>query len=188
MIAVGSAIPPLYARLEDAIWPRLAAAAALLLLLGLGIARSVTRNPVWHDNERLFRQGILDAPDSYRSHFMLGVYLFDTNRKAEGEAHYREAIRLFPYDPVMAYAMAEQYRGAGLCGVAIPFYHALFDLAPTANRGYNGLAACLLMTGQVEEARQKALAGIRVGANVSRAREIIGLANQARNSARTTQR
>ena len=188
MIAVGSAIPPLYARIEDAVWPRRAAVAALLLLLGLGIARSVTRNPVWHDNERLFRQGVVDAPDSYRSHFMLGVYLFDTNRKAEGEAHYREAIRLFPYDPVMAYAMAEQYRGAGLCGVAIPFYHALFDLAPTANRGYNGLAACLLMTGQVEEARQKALAGIRVGANVSRAREIIGLANQARNSARTTER
>jgi hypothetical protein len=188
MIALGSAIPPLYARIEDAVWPRRVAAVAVLALLALGIGRSVSRNRVWRDNETLFRQGVVDAPESYRSHFMLGVYLFDNNRKAEGERHYREAIRLFPYDPVMAYAMAEQYRGAGLCGVAIPFYHALFDLAPTANRGYNGLAACLLMTGHVEEARQKALAGIRVGANVARAREIIGLANQARNSARTTGR
>ena len=188
MLAVGSAIPALYERLEEAVWARRAALVAVVALLAMGIARSMTRNRVWHDNETLFRQGVVDAPNSYRSHFMLGVYLFDKGLKAEGETHYRQAMRLFPYDPVMAYAMAEQYRGAGLCGVAIPFYHALFDLAPTANRGYNGLAACLLMTGQVEEARQKALAGIRVGANVSRAREIIGLANQARNSGRATER
>jgi tetratricopeptide (TPR) repeat protein len=185
VIAVGSAVPWVLSQVEGRAPLQRLAAATMVLLLALGIGRSVTRNGVWRDNETLFRQGIVDAPDSYRSHFMLGVYLFDHGRKAEGETHYRHAIRLFPYDPVMAYALAEQYRGAGLCSVAIPYYQALFELAPTANRGYNGLAACLLMMGQVEEARLKALAGIRVGANVPRAREILGLANRARDSARS---
>lgn len=185
MLAVGSVIPWIFARIERHALARRAAVALVAVLLALGIARSVTRNRVWFDNETLFRQGVVDAPDSYRSHFMLGVFLFDAGSKAEGEHHYREAIRLFPYDPVMAYALAEQYRSAGLCRVAIPYYHALFELAPTANRGYNGLAACLLLTGQVEEARRQALAGIRVGANVTRAREILGLANEARNAPRS---
>jgi hypothetical protein len=182
MIAVGSAISWILDRIEDRALLRRVGAAVLAALLVVGIGRSVTRNRVWRDNETLFRQGVVDAPDSYRSHFMLGVYLFAHDRKAEGEMHYRQAIRLFPYDPVMAYALAEQYRGAGLCGVAIPYYRALFELAPTANRGYNGLAACLLLTGQVDEARRQALTGIRAGANVVRAREILGLANQARDS------
>jgi tetratricopeptide (TPR) repeat protein len=185
LLAVGSVIPWIFSRVEDRALARRAGAAVVAVLLALGIARSVSRNRVWRDNETLFRQGVVDAPDSYRSHFMLGVFLFEAGNKAEGEHHYREAIRLFPYDPVMAYALAEQYRSAGLCGIAIPYYRALFQIAPTANRGHNGLAACLLLTGQIEEARRQALAGIRVGANVPRAREILGLANQARHAERS---
>ena len=157
----------------------------MAVLIALGIGRSVTRNRAWRDNETLFRQGIIDAPDSYRSHFMLGGYLFEHGRRAEGEKHFRHAIQLFPYDPLMLYALAEQYRRAGLCNAAIPYYQALFELAPNQYRGHNGLAACFLMTGRVEEARRQAIAGIRLGANVPRAREILGMANQARASARS---
>ena len=122
-----------------------------------------------------------------------GLNLFDGTRiwkKSKGSGLYLagvfgESVVVVGTRSVMAYALAEQYRSAGLCRVAIPYYHALFELAPTANRGYNGLAACLLLTGQVEEARRQALAGIRVGANVPRAREILGLANEARHAGRS---
>jgi tetratricopeptide (TPR) repeat protein len=185
MIAVGSVVAWIIARIEGRATLRIAGAALVVLVLGLGIGRSVSRNRAWRDNGTLFRQGIIDAPDSYRSHFMLGGYLFETGRKAEGEVHYRHAIDLFPYDPLMLYAFAEQYRLAGMCAAAIPYYNAVLELAPDQYRGHNGLAACLLMTGKVEDARRRALAGIRVGANVPRAREILGLANRARDSARS---
>jgi hypothetical protein len=184
MIAVGSGIPWLYALIEERAALRRVAGAALVVLIALGIGRSYTRNRAWHDNETLFRQGILDSPDSYRSHFMLGVYLFEIKRLTEGEAHYRQAIRLFPHDPVLAFALAEQYRGAGRCEPALAFYRALYQLREDANRGRVGMARCLLMLNQVDAAREEALKAIRMGGNVPGAREVIAQANQLRDSAR----
>ena len=38
------------------------------------------------------------------------AWMFDTERKEEGEHHYRRALALFPYDPFMAYNLAMQYQ------------------------------------------------------------------------------
>src|SRR5437773_406038 len=75
MIAVGSAVPWLYARLEQRRARQYAAATLLVAIIGLGVARSYTRAPAWHDNDSLFRQAVKDSPESYRAHFMLGVHL-----------------------------------------------------------------------------------------------------------------
>lgn len=182
MIAVASTVPVLYERIESRALARRAGVAAVALLLTLGIGRSVTRNRVWHDNGTLARQSVLDSPDSYRAHFMLGVHLFENQRKAEGEQHYRHALRLFPYDPVMALALAEQYRTAGMCEPAIPLYRALFALQPDANRGHLGFAACLLQTLHLEEARREAETGVRMGARVSLARAILAAVRATRDS------
>jgi hypothetical protein len=173
MIAVGSAIPWLYARLERRRVAQYAAAGAVATLLALGIARSYTHDPAWRDNDTLFRQAIKDSPGSYRAHFMLGVHLFENKRKTEGELHLRRALKLFPYDPLMVLALAEQYRGAGMCKPAITLYRWLFTLQPNSNRGHIGLANCLLMTYQLDEARQEALQSIRVGGRLKPARDII---------------
>ena len=182
MLAVGSVVPYVYERVEKSTVARRLGATVLLFLLAAGVGRSVARNRAWRDNETLFRQGIVDSPDSYRAHFMLGVYLFENGRKVEGERHYREALKLFPYDPLMAFALAEQYRRAGMCEPAIPLYRALYALEPEATSGHLGFASCLLMTFHLDEAKQEALAGIRVGAEVRRARDIIAAADQADDS------
>lgn len=182
MLAVSSAVPHLYARWEASTAARQLGALAVAILLALGVARSVTRNPVWHDNEALFRQGVVDSPDSYRAHFMLGAHLFENARKTEGERHYREALRLFPYDPMMALALAEQYRKAGMCEPAIPLYRALFALMPNAAEGHLGFASCLLVTFHLDEAKLEALEGIRSGAKLHLARDIIKAADQAEDS------
>src|SRR6185295_16793203 len=122
------------------------------------------------------------SPDSYRAHFMLGIHLFENGRRGEGEQHFRTALQLFPYDPLMAYSLAEQYRGAGLCKPAIPLFRALFAIVPEASLGHLGLANCLLQTFEFDEARREALAGIRVGASVKSARAIMAAAKQARDS------
>ena len=182
MIAVGSVIPWLYARLEQRRALQYAAAAALVALIGLGIARSSTRAPAWRDNDSLFRQAVKDSPESYRAHFMLGVHLFENRRKTEGEKHYREALKLFPYDPMMALALAEEYRSAGMCQPAIPLYRWLFTLEPNSSRGHIGFADCLLLTYQLGEAREEALKSIRAGGRVKSARAIIDAAKRAKES------
>lgn len=182
MIAVASIVPWLYARLENRRAAQYACVAALVMLVALGLLRSYARNPVWRSNDTLFRQAVIDAPDSYRAHFMLGTHLFESKRKVEGESHYRMALGLFPYDPLMAYALAEQYRGAGMCEPAIPLYRWFFSLEPETGRGRIGLAACLLLTMRLEEARDAALQSIRHGGKLAPAREIIRAATAAADS------
>ena len=182
MIAVGSAVPWLYARLEQRRALQYAAATLLVAIIGLGVARSYTRAPAWHDNDSLFRQAVKDSPESYRAHFMLGVHLFENQRKTEGEKYYRQALKLFPYDPMMALALAEEYRGAGMCQPAITLYRWLFTLQPNSNRGHLGFADCLLMTYQLDAARDEALRSIRAGGRVKPARVVIDAAKRAKES------
>ncbi len=182
LIALSSVVPWLYARLEARRVMQSAAAAVVAVLIALGIARSVTRNPVWRDNGTLFRQAVEDSPESYRSHFMLGTYFFENGRLRDGETHFRHAFRLFPYDPLMAISLAEHYRGAGICAPAIPLYEWFFQLQPSANRGHLGFAQCLLVSYRYDEARAAALRSIRAGGKLGPARAIIVAANALRDS------
>lgn len=181
MIAVGSVVPWVYARLEHQRALKYAGAGVFAALVALGIARSVARNPVWHDPERLFRQSVIDSPDSYRAHYVLGAYLMQNQRKREGELHYRRALELFPHDPVVMFALAEEYRGINRCGPAIPLYRAALDISPLMRRDA-GLALCLLETLQLDAAKQAALRMIRWGGNTMDARSIIAAANAGRDS------
>jgi len=181
MIAVGSVVPWLYARLERRRVAQLAATAAVAVLIGLGIARSDTRNRVWRDNDTLFRQSVLDAPDSYRAHYLLGQYFFERGQHSYGEHHLRRALELFP-DPVVMYNLAEHYREAGWCDPAIPLYRSAFAMASNMRKSQFGLAVCLLETLDMEEARKVALSAIRWGGDVQKGREIVAAANRGRDS------
>lgn len=181
MIAVGSLVPWLYERLERRRAAQLAAAGAIAVLLALGIARSYTRNRVWRDNDTLFRQSVLDAPNSYRAHYLLGQYFFEREQHSYGEHHLRRALELFP-DPVVMYNLAEHYRQAGWCDPAIPLYRSAVALASSIRKSQFGLAACLLETLEMEEARKVAISAIRWGGDVHKGRELIAAANLGRDS------
>jgi hypothetical protein len=182
MIALASAIPWLYERFERQSVARVGGAAFIALLLALGIVRSVTRNRIWRDDDTLTRQSVIDAPDSYRTHFMLGAHLFSIGDLAGGEREYRRAIDLFPQDRLMAYAFAEQLRTSGKCDAAVPIYRWLFEAQPDSRRGHIGYAACMLQRHEYTEARQQALEWIRKGGRISLAREILAWSNAQRDS------
>ncbi len=153
--------------------------ALVALPLAAGTVRSLQRTPVWYDNARLFQQAVIDSPSAYRTHYMLGAWLFDNRRKREGEAEYRKALNLFPYDPFLSYNMAEQYRVMGLCHPALPLYRWTHGLDPNFPLGHGAFAFCLLNEGDFAEARARALDAIRVGGDLKSMRAIIWVADSA---------
>lgn len=159
VLAVGSVVAWLQPQLSRP-RSRLAGATALAGLLAAGAWRSFDRTLVWHDNERLFRQAVIDAPLAYRSHYMLGAWLFERKRKREGEHEYRRALHLFPYDPYMSYNLAEQYRAQGMCFAALPLYKWSFELRPDLPAGHGPYAICLLLQEHFAEAKEQAFIGM----------------------------
>ena len=188
MLALGAMVPWIRARLvtvhsnDAARVAPLAAAAALVAILVAGSWRSITRTPVWHDNERLFSQAVVDAPQSYRAHYMLGAWMFETKRKKEGEHHYRRALALFPYDPFMSYNLALQYQISGMYGAAIPLYRWAFEIAPhfREGEGRENLALCLANTNRATEAREQAFLAMQLGgARLKDLRRIVQFSDSA---------
>lgn len=182
MIALASAIPALQAWADRKRIPRGALAAGVAILVALGALRSITRNAVWQNDDRLWRQGVIDAPDSYLAHFRLGLHLFASRRPVEGERHYRRAIELFPYDPLVVYSFAEQLRVIGRCDAAMPLYGWLFETQPGSRRGHLGRAVCFLGARKYDEAQHDAIEWIKRGGRVSTAREILVAARAGRDS------
>jgi hypothetical protein len=143
---------------------RLLAGSALGIVMLLGFTRSAVRQMVWRDNDVLFPTTVHDAPESYRAHQIMGAWLFANGYKGEGEKEMWEAIRLFPYDPIPPFLMAEEYRKKGACDRAVPLYK--WSLATTDTAGgfvLGPYTRCLLQLGRVDEAHQAAMRGVARG-------------------------
>jgi hypothetical protein len=136
---------------------------AITALLVVATVRSANRARVWHDDETLFRQAIIDSPNAYRAHYMLGGWAFDHQRQREGERELRRALNLFPYDPFVAYNMAEQYRESNQCKAAVPMYQWALSMDKSFGFGRTGLSVCLLETGKYSEAKATAEAALKAG-------------------------
>jgi hypothetical protein len=145
-----------------------------------GLSRSVLRTRVWRDNETLFHQAVVDSPRGYRAHYMLGAWDFENKRLRHGEAEYRKALNLFPYDAFLSFNMAEQYRVQGLCSAALPLYRWTFGLDHDFPLGHTPYSWCLLHEGHYDEARSRALDALRHGGDTKILRQIIAFADSAR--------
>ncbi len=179
MIVVGALIPIAYEWLT----PRrlqLAGATAVVLLLGLGTWKSATRQRLWHDDDTLFKQEVIDTPDSYRTHFMLGAWLMQNKRMREGEAEYNKGMKLFPFDPFMAFSFAEDYRGWGICKPAINLYKWAIAVDSTIVVAWPQLADCLLLDKQYDAAKTAAVEALRHRSPVQDMHNILVWADSAK--------
>ena len=157
----------------------LAAAAFVALILALGGWRSASRTTVWHDNDVLLHQTVVDAPLSYHAHYMLGAWDFENRQLRVGEVELKRALSLFPYDPHMAFSLAEQYSGVGMCRPAVPLYRWSRGLDAGTPRTV-GYPSCLLQTGDYAAAKAEALEVIRTGGDLTMLRRVIFLADSAK--------
>ena len=136
---------------------RLAPTGIVALLLVAGIVRSSTRNTVWHDNDRLFRQTVLDVPTSYRAHWMLAEHLTDAGETGEGLEEMLLAVVLGRRnDPGLLSFAADRFRMANQCPRAMGMYRKALEIDPTLPELRFNASVCLLQLGKLEEARSLA--------------------------------
>src|SRR5450759_841488 len=107
-----------HVRLHASVSRRRFATAGLAVLLISGLARSISRQRVWKNNDTFFVALMYDAPNGYRAHLLHAKYLGIKGRMGEMESEYRRAIRIFPFDAGMTLLVADAYTRAGRCAPA----------------------------------------------------------------------
>jgi protein O-mannosyl-transferase len=155
MIAVGASVPWIYRHIRPA--PiRVAIAGAFVVIGALGIWRSHTRTEVWKDNETLFNAGVVDAPNVYRSYYVLGAWNFQQKRKVLGERNYTRAIELYDRDPYVFLNLGLEYLNFGMYRSAVPYMRRVLAIDSSFVEARSGLAVSLTMLGEYDEAEAQA--------------------------------
>ena len=171
---------------QGRVW-RLATATVLALLLAAGIARSSTRNLVWHDNERLIRQTVLDVPTSYRAHWMLAEYLTDVGETRQGLDEMMLAVVLGRRnDPGLLSFAADRFRMANQCSRAMGMYRRALEIDPTLPELRFNASVCLLQLGKFEEARSLARRGLESTSNDTHLKRVLVVADSLANLSKQT--
>ncbi|HUQ48844.1 MAG TPA: tetratricopeptide repeat protein [Gemmatimonadaceae bacterium] len=136
--------------------------AGVAVLIVAGIARSSFRNPVWKDNESLFRQTVEDVPYSWKSHLMLGEFLVGQG-KGEGILEMTLGVKLAPKnDSQVRYVTARRLHLSKQQAVALPFYAEALAIDPSNPQIREDLAYCLAQMGRMNDAIVIAKAGLRL--------------------------
>lgn len=156
---------------------RLAVAALTAAVVVAWTIRSAQRHPVWKDNQTLFAATVVDAPLSYRAHYLYGTMLFETGRAVDGERELRTAIALSVNDSDPYNYLATKYREAKLYTQAIPLYRQAIALNSRRPDARFGLAYSLLETGDLAGARAEATVGLSGGQLTSYFRFILARAD-----------
>jgi hypothetical protein len=135
----------------------------LAALVGLGGARSWSRQPVWKDNPTLFAQTVIDAPRSYRSFFVAGKEFQRESKLDLAAAMYSRAASLYEGDPRVFEEWGQVLRVTGRCDLAIPVLERGVEHHRTSTLARSRLFECLLDRGRLADARQVAEAGVALG-------------------------
>ena len=140
---------------------RFGPATLVFALLVAGIGRSSTRNRVWHDNDRLLRQTVLDVPTSYRAHWTLAEHLTDAGQTQEGLEEMLLAVVLGKRDdPGLLSFAADRFRMANQCPRAMGMYRKALGIAPDLPDLRFNASVCLIQLGKLDEARALAHDGL----------------------------
>jgi len=126
-----------------------AVVSAVAVMFGV---RSAWRAPVWRSNESLFAQMLIEAPESYRTHWALGAQAFARGDSARGEREWREAIRLNPAHPQPLEDLGRLYTRTGRWAEAVPLLERLLALDSSRVGSALALGTAYVRTGRLEEA------------------------------------
>lgn len=137
--------------------------AALALVLGLGAARSFSRQAVWRDGPTLFAQTIADQPNGYRGFFVFGRELTRMGQSDRAAAMYQRAGDLYSGDHRVFEEWGQILRARHQCAAAIPIFERGVAAAPTGTVARSRLFECLMTERRFREALEVARTGIGLG-------------------------
>jgi protein O-mannosyl-transferase len=131
------------------------------LVIISGIVRSSTRNPVWRNDETLFRQTADDVPNSSKAHEMLGDVLMSKGNR-EGIIEMQIGVKLSsPTDAIARHYAARRFYRSGMRQAALPLYKEALALDPSSAQIRQEEAYCLAQLGQLDEGIAVAKEGLR---------------------------
>jgi hypothetical protein len=137
-------------------------ALAVVVLVALGLGRSVDRQRVWKNDSVFFDALVKDAPMGYRSHVLLARAVGMQGRYREMEQEYKRAIALFPYDVSMMLSIANDYYRAGFCAPAATLLKWSYSREPLVPDGRVQYVQCLRRLGRWNDARTAAIDALSV--------------------------
>jgi tetratricopeptide (TPR) repeat protein len=129
------------------------AAAALALA---AVARSVSRQRIWHDPQTLALASVRDAPRSWRVQRAYGETLFDAGKAADGIQAYARSIQWAPEPWFVRNSLSRRLRQLGDDAGAVGQLHESLRQRPGQREATAELAAALLGLGHYAEARRLA--------------------------------
>jgi hypothetical protein len=95
VVGIGALAALVVSRFSTTNLPRALAAACMLLVVA-GVARSVERQRVWRNDALLAVRSVQDAPKSFRAQRIYGDVAFDLQQRAVAEQAYARALELAP--------------------------------------------------------------------------------------------
>lgn len=164
LLAAGMAVPWVVERVrKQPRIVRIATAGAFALVLTLGIGRSVERTYTWKDNDTVFGNLAIDAPLSFKAHYVVGGWLWEQHKAREAEIQWLIAIKLMPDYYAVRNDLAHKYRELHHCPEAIRMYLKVLEIEPALPLARIGLVACYLEVAQFRNARLASLLAISEG-------------------------
>lgn len=131
---------------------QLATALALIIIVAFG-ARTFAQNRVWHDSVSLWRRAVYYSPDSWSTHYNLGLAYLNLKQSQAAVNELTEARRLNPHEPTVLNNLGLAHDATGDSLGAIELVKEALKLDPTLIEAHNNLGAFLFERKQFNDAR-----------------------------------
>jgi tetratricopeptide (TPR) repeat protein len=132
----------------------LAVTLAAVIIVAFG-ASTIAQNRVWHDAVALWQRAVYYAPDSWSTHYNLGLAYLNQKRNEAALAELGEAKRLNPGEPTVLNNLALAQNAAGQKTEAIGTVKLALAADPTLLEAHNNLGAFLFDQGSYPEAQRE---------------------------------
>lgn len=133
---------------------QLATALALIIIVAFG-AGTFAQNRVWHDSVSLWRRAVYYSPDSWSTHYNLGLAYLNLKQSQAAVDELTEARRLNPHEPTILNNLGLAHDAAGDSLGAIEIVKEALKLDPTLIEAHNNLGAFLFERKQFNDARME---------------------------------
>lgn len=152
---------------------------AIVIIVAFG-GGTVAQNNVWHDAVSLWRRAVHYSPDSWSTHYNLGLAYLNQRQYQAAINELEKARQLNPREPTILNNLALAQEGTGDNLAAIVILREALKLDPTMIEAHNNLGAFLLERKNFKEARMELLEVLKhdpqsVPARFNLARTLAGL-------------